>query len=344
MDAPRKPPSLWNPWDDKPRFRDAAQQEHLKAWLTKALDLLERASGGYSLSGSEFETGAPIAASLLVRAAVLVLRNSPDLRGLERPFRFTEAAPAFAHGVALGRYEEHGTKHAVVLASRDDFDAPPRASDPVVAERVFLDGLAPPPACSLSFGRFGAIHLGLSRLLDAAAAHVEPLSAIMAAPRPHPLAERARALLLHARVQGMASDADWDTPKPPPEEVMMISVLPPEPRAFKRCRICKRALGSEFFVHTFFDRVARVRRGNKYFETVKRQRPLHEACLQRAKLDDELRKVITTSLPEHGGPYRTVLHAGRLRLMLGTEVVARWEDVTLENVDLVVREAGVAAG
>lgn len=344
MDAPRTPPTHWNPWDNRPRFNDAAQQEHLKAWLAKALDLLERAAAGHALSAPEFAIAAPIASSLLVRAAALVLRNSPDLRGLERPFRFTEADPAFAHGVALGGYEDGGTIRTVVLASRDDFDAPPRASDPLVAERVFLDGLAPPPACSLTIGRFAAIHLGLSRLLDTAAAHIEPLGAIMAAHRPHPVTERARTLLLHARAHGTASDADWDTLKPPPEDVLVITVLPPEPRAFKRCRICKRALGTEFFVHTFFDRVARVRRGDKYFETVKRLRPLHEVCLQRAQLDDELRKVIPVSLPGHGGPYRTTLHAGRLRLMLGTEVVARWEGVTLENVDVVMRQARAAVG
>jgi hypothetical protein len=272
---------IWNPWDVSSKFNTAAQQAHLKVWLARALDLLQRASAGYSLSPKEFVIGAPIAASLLVRVGVLVLANSPDARALQRPVQFTDGDQACADGVALGRYSNDAAERTVVLASRDEFDGPPLASDPSVAERIFVDGLAPAPACGLTPERFAALHLGLCRLVVRAAKHIETPFAFGAPASPHPLLAQARALLERARDQRAAVDADWDTMAPPPKTLFEFTIIRPprKVRVYKRCYFCKRPLGDKFSLHTYVERVTRRRDGDERDVDVKRVRAFHEPCL-----------------------------------------------------------------
>lgn len=281
-------PEVWNPWDSSSKVNGAAQQAHLKAWLGKAIGLIERASAGYSLSPREFVVGAPIAAALLVRVGVLVLANSPDIRSLQRSCTFIDENPTCADGVALGLYRDGAASRTVVLASRDEFDGPPSASDPSVAERIFLDGLAPSPACGLSPGRFAALHLGLCRLLARAGEHVETPFSFGSPASLHPLLAQARAVLARARAECAAAEADWDTPAPMPEPLFEVTILRPlrKARVYKRCHFCKKPLGNVFAFHSYVERGVRRRSGEEREVDVKRERPFHEPCLAKFRTQE----------------------------------------------------------
>jgi hypothetical protein len=194
-----RPPNLKN---------DQARQNDLMRWVAKGLDLAERAGAAYALTDADFESSAADNAALLVRIAVLIARRSPDLHALERSVCFADGDPAAAIGVPLGRYLAGAAPRTVVLAPASTFDEPPRAADPHVADAVFADGISPSPVLDLTRGRFGAIHLGLCRLLERAACDIMSSFRFGAPASTHPLLERARAAVCHARQHGGASDVD----------------------------------------------------------------------------------------------------------------------------------------
>ena len=192
---------------------EEARQKALKAWLAKALDLGERFCALYTLAPSDYAVGAPIASRLLSRMAVTVLRNSASFSDIEQRVEVGEPGqePGFVMGVHLGSYTVERADHSVFLVSVHSFGEPPRASAPTVESSIFLEPL--PPAPPLALARLAAVHLGLCRLLARVSRDLAPAAeagSVFTASRPHPLAERARALARWVEQQRAATPADWD--------------------------------------------------------------------------------------------------------------------------------------
>ena len=170
-----------------------------------------------------------------------------------------------ADGVALGIYQDGAAARTVVLASRDEFDGPPKASNPGVAERTGLDGLAPSPACALTPGRFAAVHLGLCRLVARAAEHVETPFAFGFPASPHPLlAQGAHPPGPRPRpARGVRRRAGTRRRRRPRRFLPSSTIVRPprKVRVYKRCHFCKKPLGEKFSLHTYVESVTRRRHG-----------------------------------------------------------------------------------